>query len=382
MNLRPVPIQDLKHSRVFFSMKVPRGGTAFLYTLVALLIAATVYAVVGTIDEWARGTAILRPEGDISIVRNEMAGRIASRPSSHGQRVAAGEVLWTVDTGVAEAEIERMEVELERLRLERAETEALVESLSTGSARIPIELSHARVQYELLRQEQRRLELQVASARRAFEREDQAPASLRAGERVEELRRSYDMIRLEAEQHIPRELVSRRAHLRSLESQISDIESTLVASQRQRAAATVRAPIQGVVEYMRDLVPGDFVSSAEELARIVPDEAQGFRLVIEVPEREASGLEPGQELVLRFSGFPVAQYGSLRGRVSFIPQDAEVGADGTPVFRLRGTLEQTVIYDRSGQAFPLRPGMTAEARVITRQTALYRFLLRRLDFLL
>lgn len=382
MSLRPVPIQDLKHSRVFFSMKVPKGGTAFLYTLVALLIAATVYAVVGTIDEWARGTAILRPEGDISIVRNEMAGRIASRPSSHGQRVAAGEVLWTVDTGVAEAEIERMEVELERLRLERAETEALVESLTTGSARIPIELSHARVQYELLRQEQRRLELQVASARRAFEREDQAPASLRAGERVEELRRSYDMIRLEAEQHIPRELVSRRTQLRSLESRISDIESTLVASQRQRAAATVRAPIQGVVEYMRDLVPGDFVSSAEELARIVLDEAQGFRLVIEVPEREASGLEIGQELVLRFSGFPVAQYGSLGGRVSFIPQDAEVGADGTPVFRLRGTLEHTVIYDRSGQAFPLRPGMTAEARVITRQTALYRFLLRRLDFLL
>lgn len=375
-------MSDLKYSRVFFSLKVPKGGIFFLYTLVFLLAAAVVYAALGSIDEWARGTAVLRPEGEISVVRNETPGRIADRAARHGEQVRSGAVLWSVETGVTEAEIDRMESDLERLQTDRDELVALVQSLASGHNVIPDSLPHARLQFELLQLERRRLDLQVAGARRAYEREDQAPASLRRGEDVEELRRSYEIIQIEAEQYLPRELVSRREQLRVTESRIAELEQNLVAAGQRLSSATVRAPISGVLEYVRDFVPGDFVSTGEELAKIVPDQAERFRLIVEIPEREASDLRVGQQLILRFAGFSVAEYGSLRGEVVLVPQDAETGADGSSVFRLRGRLDQTMIYDRDGRGYPLRPGMTAEARVITRQTPIWRFLLQRLDFLL
>ncbi|GAB6091441.1 HlyD family efflux transporter periplasmic adaptor subunit [Spirochaeta dissipatitropha] len=382
MSFQSIPIEDLKYSQVFFSLKVPRGGIIFLYLIVLLLISGCIYAVFGSIDEWARGTALLRPEHEVSIVRNETPGRIAARQASHGDLVTAGEVLWTVDTGAAQAEIESLEAELRRLRNDRSELSVLVESLTVGENLIPESLPHARMQLELLQLEKRRRELQLLAARRAYEREDQAPSSLRRADRVEELLRSYELLEIETKQFIPRELVSRQEQLRSLEGRISEIEQTLLASRRRLSAASVLAPISGTLEFVRDFVIGEYVSTGEELARIVPEQADRFRLVIEIPEREASELVVGQELVLRFSGFPVAEYGSVRGRLSYIPQDAEGGADGSPVYRVRGELEHTTIYDKDGQSFPLRPGMTAEARVITRQTPIYRFLLRKLDFLL
>lgn len=382
MSFQSIPIEDLKYSQVFFSLKVPRGGIMFLYVLVLLLIAGALYAVFGSIDEWARGTALLRPEHEVSVVRNETPGRILERVAEHGDQVTAGQVLWVVDTGAAQAEIESLEAELHRLRNDRSELSALVDSLTHGENLIPESLPHARMQLELLQLEKRRLELQQLGARRAYEREDQAPSSLRRADRVEELLRSYELLEIEVKQFIPRELLSRQESLRTLTARISEIEQSLVASRHRLLSASVIAPITGTVEFLRDFVPGEYVSTGEELARIVPAQAERFRLIIEIPEREASELKVGQVLVLRFSGFPVAEYGSVRGRLSYIPKDAEGGADGSPVYRVKGELEHTTIYDKNGQGFPLRPGMTAEARVITRQTPIYRFLLQKLDFLL
>ena len=144
----------------------------------------------------------------------------------------------------------------------------------------------------------------------------------------------------------------------------------------------MRAPISGTFEFVREVQVGEYLSNAEEVARIVPDQAQRFRLVIEVAEREASEIELGQELLLRFSGFPVSEYDTVKGRVSYIPKDAEISAQGAVVFRLWGALEQTTISHKNGQIIPLRPGMTAEARIITRRTPLYRFILRKLDVFL
>jgi len=381
MTFQSIPLKDLKHSQVFFALKVPMGGNLFLYGIVLILISGCIYAGLGSIDEWAKGTAMLRPEEEVSIVRNETPGRISFRMTEHGQRVEAGDLLWAVDTRAAEAEIGSLEAELFQLRNNRNESKALVDSLIASKSLVPESLPHARMQLELLYLGQRRLGLQVAGARRAYEREDQAPVSIRRADRVEELQRSYEMLQIESEQFIPRELVTRQEHLRSVELRILEIEQTLIASQRRLSASRVLAPISGTFEYIRDFVPGEYVSNGEELARVIPEQAERFRLVIEIPEREAGELQIGQELVLRFSGFPVAEYGSVRGRLSYIPHDAERGIDGLPVYRVWGELAHTTIYDKEGRSFPLRPGMTAQARVITRQTPIYRYLLKKLDFL-
>jgi len=382
MSFQPIPITELNHSQVFFTLKVPRGGIIFLYVLVFILITGIAYSIFGTIDEWASGTAMLRPEQEVSIVRNEAPGRVSIRHVNHGEGVEAGALLWSIDVSAADAELESLEKERTRLQNEQTELHAILQSLVTNRDLVPAQLTHAVMQLELIRLEKQRIDLQVSGARQAYLREDQHPASIRRADRVEEFLRSYQLLQIEASQFLPREIITRQERLRAIDARISEIDQILLASRARLLGSSVRAPISGTFEFVREVQVGEYLSNAEEVARIVPDQAHRFRLIIDVPEREASELKLGQEMVLRFSGFPVSEFDSVRATVSYIPQDAEMSTQGTVVYRLWGALEQTTISNKDGQIIPLRPGMTAEARIITRRTPLYRFILRKLDVFL
>ncbi|AFG36861.1 HlyD family secretion protein [Spirochaeta africana] len=379
MNFQPVPANKLRHSAVFFSLSVPTGALVFLWVLLLALAGGAVYSVFGSIDEWARGTAMLRPLVEVAEVRNETSGRVSRRPVEHGQHVAAGQTLWVIDTEVIEAEIAGLETEHTRTQQELAEQQAVVASLQAGENQVPPELENASRQVDLLLLEHTRLQLQTEDARRAWQREDQAPTSLRRSDRVEELERSYRMQRLSLDGFLPQELVSRTERIRTLESRLNEIQQSLTASRKRLSESHVVAPVDGTVELVRDFSTGAFVGAGEELMRVVPQLSDRFRLIVEVPEREAAEVSEGQQIVLRFSGFPVAEYGSAYAEVAYVPQDAEQGADGQPVYRVRAELARTYLTDRDGRNFPLRPGMTANARIITRTTPIYRYILRKMD---
>jgi len=352
MSFETIPIEELKHSQVFFTMKVPRGGLAFLYVLIFLLIAAAVYAAFGTIDEWARASATLRPIAEVAVIRNEVPGRISDRHVGHGERVAAGEPLWSIDTTVTEAEVARLEAELVRISRELAEQNAIMESLAQGSNRVADDLPYASTQVALLFNERERLRIQAEEARVAYERADQAPVSLRRNDQVEQLNRAYRLRQLELESFLPNEIVSRTNLIRSLEAQRKEVARALIGAQQQLSQSRIVAPIGGTVELQRDFPVGEFIGSGEQLMRVVPPLSDRFRLVIGVPETEAAAIAVGQRVVLRFNGFPAAEYGSATAHVSYVPKDSEQGIGGEPVYVVRAELDQAYLTDRDGRSFP------------------------------
>ena len=379
MKLHAIPIEEMKHSQTFFSRKIPRGGLVFLYVLVFVLVAAGVYAALGTIDEWARGNAVLRPLAEVATVRNETPDRVSGRFVRHGDQVASGQVLWSIDTTVIESEVAGYRAERERLVREIGEQRAVMQSLQMGSNRFSEALPYARTQVDLLLAQLERLRLQVEAARVAYERANEAPASLRRADQVEELERAYRMSQIELDSFVPQELVSRTERVRILEAQLRDVERSLISAEQQLSTARVVAPVGGTVEIFRDFSVGEFVGVGEGLMRIIPPQSDRFRLIVEVNEAEAAEIGTGQRMVLRFNGFPAAEYGSVSAEVEYVPRDAAQSVSGGPVYHVRAELDETYLTDRDGRTFPLRPGMSAEARIITRTTPIYRFLLSKLD---
>lgn len=379
MSFRVIPIPELKDAQVFFLSRIPSGGLALLWSLVALLLAGIVYASFGSLDEWSRGTAILRPVDEVSLVRNESSGRISVRHVEHGSTVLPGEPLWTLDTELVRIEQQQLLREQERLAADLRDTRLVIEFLTTGSVSGHRLTTLAQTMIDTLGLQQERLGLQSEAAYQAYRREDAKPASLRKAEQVEDLRRNWQLQDLAQRQFIPQELLARQEALRTLENRQAELVKNLVIIREQLEKATIIAPLGGVVEFVRPFMVGEFVGAGEELVRIVPATTDRFRLVVEVPEREAANLALGQELVLRFNGFPAAEYGSVRGVVTYVPEDSERSASGHYVYRLHGELAQTTIQDRAGGLFQLRPGMSASTRIIIRRTPVYRIILRKLD---
>ncbi len=374
-------LRDVQASAPFFALKTSRHGTRFLWALAIVLAVTAGWTVFASIDEWARGHAILRPAGEIVEVRNERAGRVHRRPVSHGEEVEAGDLLWEIDTGVVEAELESLESRLGSLHEEQRELELVLASLESGAVPPGNPDSFAHWRAEALLLEQSRLEVEREAVRRRWERARDRPESAQRGAELEELRSDYEAADLGARRFLPTGKADIRERLRSIENQLAQIREAEVAARQRLRESRITAPISGRVEFRRDLSAGEYLSAGESPARVVPESAAGFRLLVLVPEREAGEVRVGQELVLRFSAFSVAEYGSLRGRVVYVPMESE-DADAERAYEIRGVLEQSYLTDREGTRYPLRPGMTAEARIITRSLPVYRYLLEKLDFIL
>jgi membrane fusion protein (multidrug efflux system) len=94
-------------------LRLSPGWTRWGFGSLAIACAAALtYGVVGQVSEWATGPAVVRIEGKTDVTA-EAAGIVASVEVQPGQRVAAGDLLVRFATAAEEAELARLDRELE-----------------------------------------------------------------------------------------------------------------------------------------------------------------------------------------------------------------------------------------------------------------------------
>lgn len=133
-------------------LRVSPKWTRWTYqVLLALLVAAALYSVLGTIPEYASGPAVVKVEGR-SDLATETPGLVASVDVQPGQRVEAGQPLVSFLSQEETASLERIQREFE-LQLVRVLQDPADESARQAltSLRAERELAQARQQARTLR---------------------------------------------------------------------------------------------------------------------------------------------------------------------------------------------------------------------------------------
>jgi multidrug resistance efflux pump len=117
--------------------------------LVAVFVASVLYAILGTMDEYATGIALVRVDGRAELTARQ-AGIVQSVEVQPGQRVGAGQILVRFHGDVAEAERLDQEFDLQLMKtLANPSDESARQSLT--SLRAARELARARLEEKLLR---------------------------------------------------------------------------------------------------------------------------------------------------------------------------------------------------------------------------------------
>ncbi|MET3414967.1 HlyD family efflux transporter periplasmic adaptor subunit [Methylobacterium sp. 1030] len=121
------------------------------------------------------------------------------------------------------------------------------------------------------------------------------------------------------------------------------------------------------------------MSAAESLLTVVPDNAT-LELEAVLPHREAGFVREGQPAEVKLEAFPFTRFGTVPGQVRLVSQHAVGGPAPASSVRptepeVRGATEEggyriTVALDRTnmeadGRSVPLRPGMAAQADIVT-----------------
>ncbi|MTJ82085.1 MAG: HlyD family type I secretion periplasmic adaptor subunit [Telmatospirillum sp.] len=380
-------------------------------TIVAFLVAALIWASVGTVDIVATAPGRIIPGGKTKVVQPFEGGIINAIHVNEGQAVKAGDLLVELDPTINAAEERRLSGDFLQDRLDVARLDAL--AVGNINAFAPPDGADP----ELVSVARRRMDVQSAEHDAKMESFDRLVAQKRAEEA--EAAAATDKIKavlplLEQQRDIRaelfrRELGSRLLYLQAEQAVVEQQHELLVLRQRrdgalqalasldrQRAQAaaeyrkgvledlarskasaaehgaemakaaqrrglqSLTAPVDGTVQQIAVHTIGGVVTPGQILMVIVPRDS---RLEIEalVANRDIGFVHAGQTAEIKVDAFNFTHYGLVAGRVSGLSSDAIV-PDGE---NKRAGMERNVTEDTGNDyAYSARVSINKSSMII------------------
>ncbi|MEW6745146.1 MAG: biotin/lipoyl-binding protein [Planctomycetota bacterium] len=344
------------------------------HILVLIVLTAALVGACGGLLGFVRVDRLVIAKGRLAggsvPVRSPWEGRIAEVLVTAGAEVTPGAALMRLDTAALEAQSQGYAARIRGLedqaRTLQAEKERLV------GVEYPAERQEALLEIERARLQLSRAETQERVARQL------GSEGLSPQLSVEDAVLARQLAELglqEAEQALPRLESRHQASLDSIDAELRGLSTRLAGESAAHAevlerleAATVRAPVAGIVlgEELREL-KDRAVPAGGDLCRIATGPAERFEGSIADTGRPLT--RPGLGVRIRIEGYPWLVHGTLLGQVEAVSERREQDA-GFPV---------QISVEPAAAPGRLYEGMRAEARiVIEEKVSLARLLVEKL----
>ncbi len=425
-----------------------------LWTICGMMTAAIAWSSLAKIDIYAEAQGRIQPSGRSKVIQPLDVGRVQAIAVSNGSIVKAGDLLVQLDStqsdadrDAARAELQSLHAEIARRTTEIVDVQAAVANptityppdVSDGFRRredsvFQAEMSQFQAQNEGL---QAQLAEKTARGQRlAANISARAKVIASMTERLtmkqtlETRQAGTHAAVIDASQLLENEqrnlmddngqVLENDAAAVSLRRRIDQVKRDFLATQNQKVTdaerrrdaveqndikatdraqhARIVAPIDGTVQQLAVTTVGQVVTSGQPLMVIVPS-AGALEVMALVQNQDIGFVKGEQEVVLKVDAFPFSHYGTLKGTVKRISneavdsQEATASSDASTLARpvnnsvLTGSqrvqnlvypvsvqLEKTVI-NADGKEVPLMPGMMVTAEIQTGSRRVIQYLL-------
>ncbi|MDR0490640.1 MAG: HlyD family secretion protein [Oscillospiraceae bacterium] len=167
----------------------------------------------------------------------------------------------------------------------------------------------------------------------------------------------------------------------NLQNNADALQKDLGAIRLSLHEANAIAPIDGTVSMNLEISSGDYLQGGTEIATIIPGANGEYKVVLAVPNADIADIKEGQLVNYRFGALPFQEYGELAGRIAKISVDSRSNNAGQSYYLVEAELTDTTLYGRDGAPEFVKVGMTAEARVITKNVRIINWVLEKLNFI-
>lgn len=159
-----------------------------------------------------------------------------------------------------------------------------------------------------------------------------------------------------------------------LERKMASLSEEINRAQEQEKRAVIRAPIDGVVKNVRYQSIGNVVKAGEPIMEVVPlKEAMVVEVKLNPANRGFVSID--QEALVKISAYDFFKYGGLKGRVTGIAADTDLGRNEEQFYRVIISTEKAYLGKSSG-VMPITPGMTGEVDIKVDTQSVFWSLLR------
>lgn len=402
---------------------VPAFVRPLLLLVAAVVFLFLLWAALTHITEVARAPGEVSPSGQVKVVQHLDGGSVAEILVAEKALVQKGQVLLKLDGAQAQAELHQGQARMATLRLRAERLAAFVEHRAPRFAGLadayPDLVEHqmqvyktqvsarasalAILDHQVNQRSDRLAQLQKArtvaqehlglTGELATMREELASRKLvnrsvlldtrRAKVSAEgEVARADSDVKM-AEQELE-ESRSRRmdtenvlkrdalAELASVGAELAEVSEQLGRLQARADRLVVRAPARGYVQDLKVQTVGQVVPPGGLMLQIVPDNVP-LEAIVRIAPKDIGHVRAGQTVNLRVASFDYSRFGMAQGTLKQVSATSLVGEDGRPYFRGWVALPNPYVGHEAGR-YPLQPGMSVEAEILTGEKSVLAYL--------
>lgn len=394
---------------------VPLSAHAALYIVLALLLTALLWSVIGTVDRIVVAPGKIATRTPMLVMQPFTTSRIIEIAVKAGDHVRKGQVLVRFDPAFANADVSSLQQKIASLtaQTERLEAQLSGAPFSAGpedgaerntQGQIYIQemndyraevgqrdsrLAQYESQIQVDENSMPGIQQQLGMAQRVVAMQERLRAQ-QAAATLDVMRAQSSLIdsqlRLRNTQGDRDKLVQQRAETGQerqafLQKWRSDHNQQLVQARQDLSEATENlnkasrmhelteliAPVDGVVQQVADRSVGSVLREAETLVTIVPD---GADLYVEanVPSRDVSYLQVGDTVRVKLESYPFQRFGTVTGVLTVLSPDSQPLKEGDESSKLVYRA-QVQLNDDAGRLAArhilLKPGLVASAEIKT-----------------
>lgn len=373
-------------------------------TLVLGFVGATILTSILKYQVVVKAPAVIRPIGETRLVQSFVEGKVRQILVRSNQEVKLGDPIIVLDNS---RQLTRKDQLTESLAKNQQKLLQIQSQKSAIAEERLAEFNKIERGVDVNQAELRTAEASLALAADEYSRfqalaADGAIADLLVQEKLASYRiaqanlaRAKELTAQTQEQGL-----ATQARLRQMQDQLAQQESEVLQQIRVEKKeleqmnidlknTTVRAPISGIIQSINLRNPDQVVGVGQEIARISPTQS-GLTIKALVPSQNILPVAVGQRVQLRIAACPYPDFGTLDGTVQAIAPDA--GSSANPATR---SATQDSDAETSQQAYEvtikpqdkpltdgrrickIRPGMEAQADIITEEETVLKFMLRK-----
>ncbi|NIH75634.1 HlyD family efflux transporter periplasmic adaptor subunit [Brucella anthropi] len=358
----------------------------FVRLVFAFFVVLLIWAYLALLDEVSTGSGKVVPTSQEQVIQSLEGGVLAKLYVRQDDVVEPGQVLAQLDPTVTEATVQESSA---KYRAALASSARLRAEVNGSDLEFPKELdafpSLKASETKLYEARKRSLKDSLdwlAESKKLAQDElaiSQSLTKMGAASNVEVIRLKRQLVELQLkETEIQSDyIVKAREELAKANADVESLSSVIRGRADSLARLTLRSPVRGIVKNIEVSTIGGVVPPNGKLMIIVPLDEQ---LLIEarISPRDIAYIHPDQPATVKVTAYDYAIYGSLKGKVVSISPDTiqdEVKPEEF-YYRVFIKTETDALFNKSGERFPIVPGMVATVDIHTGSKTVMDYLIK------
>ncbi len=172
------------------------------------------------------------------------------------------------------------------------------------------------------------------------------------------------------------------AEISSCQIKAEELETAIAGLNRNVDEAAVCAPASGVINLAEEPIPGNYMPVGTAVMTIIPQDEEGYMVESYIDNQDIAKIRENMPVKYEIAAYPSSEYGILAGEVQFVSADLKAASDtGSAYYVVDTTIDDTDLYNKSGEKMQLKTGMLCEVKIIVEQKSVLRYLLEKIKLL-